>query len=276
MKTGKTVLVTGACGGIGRNLCREFARRGYRLVVSDIDRKPLGQFAALLSRRFGVSVIAAPMDLSLDAGPERLYRKIRAAGISVDILVNNAGFGLGGYFSDNNPKTVRDMMRVNMDALTTLCRLFGRDMLRRGHGKILNLASLGSFVPGPMNSVYCATKAYVLSLSEALSEEMSGGGVQVTAVCPGGTDTNFARRAGMEHTPLFRFCVLRPEYVAREAVLALMQGKRVAVIGAPAKVMTALTRFLPRIVVTKTSGLIQTDMRRMIPRAVFRAATGRL
>lgn len=253
-------LVTGATGGMGEELCRGLARAGYNLAITGRNREKLALQAKRLRRAYGVRVETLPEDLADPQAPQRLYDTLLESGIAVSILVNNAGFGLGGRFIQNDPRKQEEMLQVNMAVPTRLCRLLLPDMIFRGHGRILNVASLGGFMPGPMNSVYCATKAYLLSLSQALAEEAEPFGITVTAVCPGATRTNFAKRAGMETSLLFNSCVLTPREVAKSALRAMIQGKRVVVVGGVNRCMEGLARVAPRRLTTRLSGLIQRSM----------------
>ncbi|MDR2933504.1 MAG: SDR family oxidoreductase [Oscillospiraceae bacterium] len=270
----KTALITGATGGIGSELCKEFARHGYNLVITATNEERLDAAAAQLRGSYGIRVLPLVLDLAGDGAADELYNMIDEEGIAIDALVNNAGFGLGGYFYTNRPGRQTEMMRVIMGVPTRLCRLFIPDMLRRGHGRILNMASLGSFVPGPMNAVYCASKAYLLSLSEALAEELCDKGIQVTAACPGGTRSRFAETSNMETTMLFNYCVLHPGLVAREAFHAMMRGKRVCVIGPVTKIMVAASRIAPRGLTARISREIQQPFKVRNPYGRGRAGLG--
>jgi len=253
----KTALITGATGGIGEELCREFARQGYDLVITARSHERLEHQAVRLRRTYHARVYIIAEDLAEPHAPQRIYNWFSSCGVSVDVLVNNAGYGAGGYFVKNRPALQEDMVQVNVLAPTRLCRLFLPEMLLRGSGNILNIASTGSFVPGPMNSVYCAAKAYLLSLSEALAREVRGTGVRVTAVCPGATRTGFADRADMQSTLLFDVGVMHPKAVAKAAYRAMISGKPVHVAGFVNKLMIASTRLAPRSVNARVSGWIQ-------------------
>lgn len=253
----KTALITGATGGLGQALCREFARRQFNLVITARSKTKLGELAAALRRGFGVSVTAIPADLNQPNAAKNLFVEVRDGGHKIDVLVNNAGFGLGGFFFHNRLRTQEAMLRVNIAAPTRLCRMFLPAMRERGGGRIMNICSTGSFFPGPFNAVYCASKAYLLSLSEALAEELSGTGVSVTAVCPGATHTGFAHRADMETTRLFNWYVMDPRDVAHEAFVGLMAGRRVVVPGCLNRAMAAAARFLPRGTAARLSGMYQ-------------------
>lgn len=255
---GRTVLITGATGGIGRELAREFARHGYNLVLSATGEERLLDLAEELSHRYGVEADYFVADLTDADMPRQLYNALRERKIAVDVLVNNAGFGLGGgKFHEKDPVMQMDMIRVNIMALTSLCRRFIPGMVRRGFGGVINISSMGGLVPGPTNAVYCASKAYVLSLSEALSVELEDTGVRVTAICPGGTATNFAHRADMETSLFFHYFVMHPREVAKAAYHAYITDKPVEVVGLPSKLMNQMTRLLPRRAIAKASGFLQ-------------------
>lgn len=259
---GRTVLITGATGGIGREMAREFARHGYNLVLSATREERLLSLAEELSHHYGVEADYIVADLTDTDTPRQLYNALREREITVDILINNAGFGLGGgKFHEKDPVKQMEMIKVNIAALTSLCRRFIPGMVQRGYGGVVNLSSMGGLVPGPTNAVYCASKAYVLSFSEALSVELENTGVRVTAICPGGTATNFAHRADMETSLFFRYFVMHPREVAKAAYRAYITGKRVEVVGLPSKIMNQMTRLLPRCVVAKASGFLQQPYR---------------
>ena len=253
----KTVLITGATGGLGQALCREFAKRQFDLLVTARSKQNLDALAVALRRGFGVSVTAFAADLNQPDAARKLFVEVRDSGHRIDILVNNAGFGMGGFFFHNRLRSQEAMLRVNVLTPTKLCRMFLPAMRERGGGKILNICSVGSIYPGPFNAVYCASKAYLLSLSEALAEELCGMGVTVTAVCPGAIHTGFAHRADMETTRLFNWYVMDPADVAREAFLGLMAGRRIVVPGGFNRAMIAMQRLLPRCVSAKLSGMYQ-------------------
>lgn len=256
----RVVLITGATGGIGEELSVKFAAHGYRLILTARKAERLEELARRLHGGYGVQVTVIPVDFRKDNAAQELYNSVSDMGLGVDVLVNNAGFGLGGPFACNRPDLQSAMVRVNILAVTELCRLFLPDMMLRGRGKVINVASTGAFVSGPMNAVYCATKAYVLSLSEALAEELEMSGVTVTALCPGATRTGFAHRAGMESTRLFRCGVMAARDVAEAAYNGMVAGKRLVIPGLFNKAIVHAIRLAPRIVATKVSGAIQRPM----------------
>src|ERR1700757_3450228 len=199
-----TALITGASGGIGYELAKLFAKDRYNLVLVARTTPKLSRFADELQRHYGVSVRPITQDLSWRQAPESLWDDLQHSRIQVDVLVNNAGYGIRGEFANMPLEEDLGMMQLNMVTLTLLTKLFLRPMIERGTGKILNVASTAGFQPGPLMAVYYATKAYVISFSEALASELSGTGVTATCLCPGATDTGFQGRAGTEQTLLFR------------------------------------------------------------------------
>jgi uncharacterized protein len=238
----KSALITGASSGIGRDFARLLARDGYHLFLVARTEGKLREVAEEVGH---ASVIVA--DLTSPAAPQKIFD---AAG-PVDVLINNAGFGISGPFVQTDLKAELEMIQVNIAALTHLTKLFMRPMVARKSGRIMNVASTAAFQPGPLMAVYYATKAYVLSFSEAIADELHGTGVTVTALCPGPTATGFAAVAGMESSRLFR--VTRPmnsEAVARYGIRAMQHGKRVAIPGVANKLMAQSLRVSPRRLVT--------------------------
>ena len=251
-------LVTGASSGIGRELAMLLARDGHDLVLVARDEARLEAFARELSDRHGARSTVVARDLAAPDGPESLLSEIRRAGIEPDILVNNAGVGVWGLFAETDLSRELEMIRVNVVALTALAKGVLPRMLARRSGKILNVASTAAFQPGPLMAVYYATKAYVLSFSEALSNETAGTGVTVTALCPGPTITEFQKRAGMGQTLLSRSPLVQDARTAAEAgYRGMMRGRRVVVPGIANKVLAQGVRFAPRRLLTAITRRIQ-------------------
>jgi short-subunit dehydrogenase len=253
----KTALITGASSGIGLELAHLFAHDGYRLVLLARNRATLRQIGDDLQSRYSVTVRIAPKDLAHPATPAELYQELQEAGIVLDVLVNNAGFGGAGAFVSTDWNHEAEMMQVNMVALTHLTKLF-LPQIRAREGKIMNVASIAAFQPGPFMAVYYASKAYVLSFSEALAEELSGSGVTVTCLCPGPVKTNFQRRTygdstAMANSPL----LVDVREVARIGYEGMTQGKRVVIPGWKNRVGVEMLRISPRAVVTKVVRKIQ-------------------
>lgn len=248
----ETVLITGASGGIGYEFAKVFAQNGYNLVLVARGEKKLREIAQELEQAHRVSVHVIAKDLTDPASPKVLYTELQTASIEVDVLVNNAGFATYGLFAEIDLDKELQMMQLNMVTLTYLTKLFLRDMLKRRKGKILNVASTAAFLPGPLMAVYYASKAYVLSFSEALSNETQGTGVSVTALCPGPTESGFQARANMEDSKLVSGGgLMATATVAEIGYQALMNAEALVVPGLSNRLSTLLPRFLPRRLVTK-------------------------
>ena len=253
----KTAFITGASSGIGLELAHLFARDGYRLVLLARNRNTLRQIGDDLQARYSVTVRIAPKDLAHPATPTELYQELQEAGVVLDVLVNNAGFGLSGAFQTTDWNMENEMMQVNMVAATHLTKLF-LPQIRAREGKIMNVASTAAFQPGPFMSVYYASKAYLLSFSEALAEELEGSGVTVTCLCPGPVKTNFQRRAYLEGSAMVNSLLLVDvRDVARLGYEGMMRGKRLVIPGWKNRAGVELLRISPRAVVTKVVRRLQ-------------------
>lgn len=253
----KTALITGASSGIGLELAHLFARDGYRLVLLARNRNTLRQIGDDLQERYSVTVRIAPKDLAHPATPDELYQELQEAGVVLDVLVNNAGFGLSGAFQSTDWNIEAEMMQVNIVAATHLTKLF-LPQIRAREGKLLNVASTAAFQPGPFMSVYYASKAYILSFSEALAEELEGSGVTVTCLCPGPVKTNFQRRAYLQGTAMANSPLLVDvREVARLGFEGMMRGKRLVIPGWKNRMGVELLRISPRAVVTKVVRRLQ-------------------
>ncbi len=239
------VLITGASSGIGADLARVFAREGYDLVLVARSRDRLDALARELQDAHAATVRVVPIDLSAVGAARTVRERVAREGVGIDVLVNDAGLGMRGPFVDLDPARQMEMIQVNLVALTELTRLFVPDMVRRRAGRILNVASTAAFQPGPLMAVYFATKAYVLSFSEALAEELRGSGVTVTCVAPGATETGFGGIAGVSGTRLFRSGTMSSRAVAEAAYVAARRGVALAVPGCRNRILSASVRFLP-------------------------------
>ena len=227
-KRKKMVLITGGTSGIGLALAKRFAKKGYGIVLTASRKEHLIQAKALLKRinpKCRIELIC--QDLSVNGAAEQVYRKTVQNNLVIDILVNNAGIGLVGEAAMNERKKEEEMLRINIQALTQLCGCFLKDMYQRGHGKVLNVASVGAFMPGPYTAAYYASKAYVASYSHAIRYEAAGKGVQVCTLYPGTTRTQFFKRAGSA-TP---FWAMSSDRVAKAAYKGLMKNKEMIVPG---------------------------------------------
>ena len=247
----ETVLITGASSGIGLELAKCFAADGCRLILVARSQEALEELADDLRREHQVEAVVLPGDLSQPETPSRIFKELSARKISVDGLVNNAGFGAIGPFDELSLERQLEMLQVNITALTALTRLFLPGMMERRRGGILNVASLAGFVPGPGMAVYYATKAFVLSFTEALAGKLEGTGLRVSALCPGPTATNFGNVAGSKNVKLMRTGRMTAKEVARIGHRAFRRGRVVAVPGLQGKILVALVRVMPRTFVRK-------------------------
>lgn len=246
----KTALITGASGGLGLSFARVFAREGYDLVMVARSEDKLNKIKEDLEKNFGISATVVPADLMLDSGAEDVYKRTLELGISVDVLVNNAGLGDFGDFASSDLQKQCDMIALNVTALIKLTHLYLQDMKALSSGKILNVDSIAAFQPGPLMSVYYATKAFVLSFSEALSVELRGSGVSVTALCPGPIDTDFESRAELGESGLFKnLKVWSPEVIAEFGYKQMCRGRVVTVKGGVNRLIAFSSRLAPRALV---------------------------
>ncbi len=252
----KNVLITGASFGIGHELAKLFARDGYNLILIARTEEKLNHLAKQLQDQYQINIQVIPKDLSKPESAREIYDQLQKESVQVDILVNNAGFAVYGPFIETDLEQELNMIRLNMMTLTRMAKLFLPGMIERRHGKILNVASAAGFVSGPYAAIYYATKAYVISMSGALSEELRGTGVNVTALCPGPVRTEFFKRAGMKGTLLQRLFAKNPDVVARVGYRALMKGRRAVIAGLFYKLLIGSTRLIPRTLTTKISKLM--------------------
>ena len=247
----KTALITGASSGIGKAFAHIFAREGYNLVLVARNEQRLMELKKDLGEKFNCTSKVFIQDLSEIDAAQQLYSRVQDAGLMIDALINNAGFGDYGEFAQMDEQKMSNMIQVNVTALTQLTRLFLPKMKERGKGKILNVASTAGFQPGPYMAVYFATKAYVLSFSEALYSELGGTGIAVTALCPGPTRTGFEKGTSKSGNPLFQGGLMDAQTVAQRGFDGLMNGKRLVIPGAKNNALVLSGKFSPRSVVLK-------------------------
>jgi uncharacterized protein len=248
-----TVLITGASGGIGYELAKLFARDHHNLVLVARSGDKLAQVGAELQTH-GVTVKTVALDLAAPPAPKFLFDQLRREGVAVDILINNAGYGVFGEFAEMPEEEILGQIDLNIRALTEITRLFLPSMIKRGSGRIMNVASTAGFQPGPLLAVYYATKAYVISFSEAIANEVHASGVTVTCFCPGATHTGFANRAGIGNSRLFKQVgAMSAEKVALDGYRAVMEGRGLVISGVHNWVVAQSTRFAPRKMVTAVS-----------------------
>jgi hypothetical protein len=246
MTTKETVLITGASSGIGLEIARQFAFHGHPVVLTAPVESELFQIAEEFNRKYGVSVKIIATDLAAMSAPIQLFDSLKEQDVEVDILVNNAGFGFHGDFAST--PMIKDIMmiRVNVEAVVAMTKLFLEPMVERGYGRILNVASVAGFIPGPQLAVYHATKAFVLSFTEAIATELEDSGVTVSALCPGPVDTDFFIKADMVDTHAFQdTSMMSPQEVAKAAYESVMEGERVIIPGGINKLMAIARNFVP-------------------------------
>jgi short-subunit dehydrogenase len=255
----ETALITGASGGIGLELARVFAEKHFDLILVARRAAELEKLAGRCREEHGVRVRVCPTDLLAPAAPSKLVHQVHEDGLEVDVLVNNAGLMDMGAFASIDVDRHERLLQLNMVVLTSLTHRLLPAMIERGRGRILNVGSTSAFQPVPSMALYAASKAFVLSLSESLSEELKGTGVTVTALCPGITKTEMLDRAESEHSIVRRLpglFVSNVEDVAREGVEACLAGKSVVVPGFTNQIMAGSVGFYPRWVVRGVGGLI--------------------
>ncbi len=261
-KMNERVLITGASSGIGLELAREFARHGHPLVITATVEDELVAVGRELTAAHGVEVYVIAQNLLEENAAQVLFDSIKAKGLEIEILVNNAGVGHKGKFVDQPLDYHLEMIRLNVETVVTFTRAFLPEMVARGHGRILNTASIAGFMPAPLMAVYHATKAFVLSFSEAVATELKDTGVTLTALCPGATDTDFFERAdAVEATMFQKGNVMAPQDVAIGGYKALMSGDRVYVAGGLNKAMVFSRRLLPESLLAKMTELFYADVK---------------
>ncbi|MDB4769187.1 SDR family oxidoreductase [Saprospiraceae bacterium] len=242
-----TALITGASGGIGKELATIHAERGGDLILVARREDKLNAIKTELEKKHGVQVIIIAKDLSVVSSAREIFNEVESKGIQIDFLMNNAGFGLRGKFHELSWERQLEMINLNMVVLTELMYLFLPSMVTRNNGKILNTSSTAGFMPGPLQAVYYASKAYVTFLSNAVAEELHETNVTVTALLPGATDTEFAKTSGMDKTSLFNKAA-SARSVAEGGYSAMLKGKLDVIAGMPRsqKMMMALLPFFPK------------------------------
>lgn len=251
-------LVTGASGGIGFELAELLAKDKHNLVLIARSENKLQEIKTVFEKDFGVDVKIIANDLSVPEAPIKVFDQLKKEDISIDILINNAGFGDYGTFAECDWQKQEQMINLNILALTKLTRLFLPAMIKSGYGRIMNVASTAAFQPGPLMSIYYATKSFVLSFTYAIANEIKGTGVTISALCPGPTDTGFVSAASLEGSKLFKTFKPKPSYeVALFGYKRMMKGKLLSIPGCLNKLMVWSIRFTPRKMVTMVVRAIQ-------------------
>jgi short-subunit dehydrogenase len=251
-------LITGASSGIGKELAIVFAREEYDLFITARRKENLDDLAKKLEGEYGIQVTCLAADLTQPDAPKEVYDTAISKDLNITALVNNAGIGDYGFFHEADWDKTASMIDLNIRSLTHLTRLFLPDLIQKERACIMNVASTAAFQPGPLMSVYYATKHYVLAFSEAIANELDNTGVTVTTLCPGPTKSEFQETAEMQKSKLFdRLPIASSEEVAEYGYRAMIKGKRVAIQGVMNKVSPQILRFLPRRVITWATRKIQ-------------------
>ncbi|MCZ6685217.1 MAG: SDR family oxidoreductase [Candidatus Dadabacteria bacterium] len=247
----ETVLITGASSGIGMGLAKLFAADGSDLVLVARREDRLNELAEELKSEHGIEVHVLPKDLSKKTSPKEIFNHLKKEKIEIDVLVNNAGFGSRGTVSELDTDLQVDMVQVNAAALTHLTSLFLPGIIERGQGGILNVGSLAGFQPGPNLAVYFATKAYVLSFTEALAEEISNPNIKVSCFAPGPVKTEFGEKSDLEDSLLFKISLMDLEPAVKAGYEGFRKGKTIVIPGLKQQIVPFLNRFTPRLIVRK-------------------------
>ena len=253
----QTVLVTGASSGIGKELAIQFAKGGDNVVLVARSEGKLQQLAEQIRKDHSVDATVIPSDLATTSGVDQLCEQLRERAIHVDTLVNNAGFGALGKFAELPTDRQTDMLMVNVVALTRLTRALLPAMLQRGRGGVLNVGSIAAYQAGPYMSVYYASKAYVLSFTEGLREELAGTGLHVTCLEPGPTESNFGDDSGMGKLDMFSSSAMSSRAVAKAGYRGYCDNDTIVIPGWKNRLMVASTRLIPRFATRKLVGKMQ-------------------
>jgi short-subunit dehydrogenase len=261
--SGTTALVTGASSGLGEEFARELSRRHANLVLTARSKDKLERLAADLSRVNGVKVHVVPQDLAAPDGALTLVKELKAQNLSVDHLINNAGFGTAGRFESMDVEREAHMVRVNCESIVVLSRALLRGMLDRKRGGILNVASTSGHQPTPFMSTYGASKAFVLSFTLALAEELRGSGVHVLALCPGPVPTGFQAAASIPQAAVVAFAKLDAHTVVERALDAYARRAVLKTPGLVNSVQTLASKVLPRAVIVRAARLTMTKLGRI-------------
>ncbi len=247
----ETVLITGASSGLGMGLAKLFAADGSDLVLVARREDRLIELANELKAEHGIEVHVLPKDLSKKSAPKEIFSHLKKEKIQIDVVVNNAGFGNKGTIAELDADLQMDMLQVNAAALTHLTSLFLPGIVERGYGGILNVGSLAGFQPGPNLAVYYATKAYVLSYTEALAEEITNPNIKISCLAPGPVRTEFGEKSDLEDSLLFKMSLLDMEPVVEAGYQGFRKGKTIVIPGIKQQIVPFLNRFTPRILVRK-------------------------
>lgn len=245
----KVALITGCTSGIGKALSVKIAEQGYDLVLVSRNKDKLRELSLQLSQCYNIKTFIIDYELQKPMAADFIFSKVNELNLRVELLVNNAGFNEWGSFLETNREKEHDMMYLHMFFVTNMMKLFLPIMLENKCGRILNVGSTGSYISCPYDAVYAATKSYILSVSKGINAEVKNKGVKITTLCPGSTKTEFAYKAGMENTLLFKLFVMTPEKVASIGYKALMKGKTSVIAGVYNKLLVFSSFILPNALV---------------------------
>jgi short-subunit dehydrogenase len=245
----KTALITGTTSGIGKAFSEKLAREKYNLILVSRDERKLSEQVDKLSNEYRVKIYKIAIDLLEERSAQKIFEIVQEHKLNIQILINNAGFNECGNFLETNLQNEIDMIRLHAIFTTEMMKLFLPEMVKNKHGRVLNLGSTGSIIPCPYDAVYAATKAFILSVSKGINAELKGTGVSITTLCPGSTNTEFAKKAGIEKTLLFNIFVMNPEKVAKIGYIALMKRKVSVVVGIYNKLQVLSAQILPSCII---------------------------
>ena len=255
----KTVLITGASSGIGKETTFEYARNSYNLVLVARRKENLEVIKKEIEATFKSEVTIIPMDLSKLSSSEELFQNIKDLNLHIDVLINNAGFGIYGDLLENNPKKLEDMLILNMITLTKLTQVFAEEMVNIGGGHIINLASTAAFQPVPSMAAYAATKAYVMNFSDAVAYELKDKNVKVTTISPGATQSEFGSSAGFKEDSTFFNKMPTSRDLAQFIYQSMIKNKTNAIHGFKNSILAFSNRFSPRKMTTKIASLMMKE-----------------
>ena len=255
----KTVLITGTTSGIGKAFAEKFADEGYDLILVARNEQKLKQQQAALQENYHVAVKYIVQDLTQESAAGLIMANIDKWKVTIDVLVNNAGFNECGFFVDTRLDRELEMINMHIRFVTELTKRILVHMKENGYGRILNVGSTGSFIPSPTDAVYSATKAYIMSFSNALYGEYRHTGIKITLLCPGATKTEFARKANIEQTLLFKFAVMKPKQVVKIAYPKIVKGKRLIIPGLYNKLLVLCSKIMPLDITNKLTMIMMNN-----------------
>lgn len=264
MTNNKIALVTGCTSGIGKAFAIKLAQESYDLILVSRNKDRLKELSKELSQNYNIKTVVIVCELEKPESADFILKQVQELDLQIDVLINNAGFNEFGCFLETSRAKEHDMMYLHMFFVTDMMKLFLPLMIEKGYGRILNVGSTGSYISCPYDAVYAATKSYILSVSKGINAEIKNTGVTITTLCPGSTKTEFAIKAGMEKTLLFKIFVMTPEKVANIGYKALMKGKSSVIAGIYNKLLVISSCILPNTLVDFLSKIMLGQSRRKL------------